>query len=287
MLRITDADRVRLITLDRPDALNAFNEALYDATTEALLEAAAAPHIAVAVLTGEGRAFSAGTDVIEMAQRTMDPGSFVVGTHGFPGLIDALADFPKPLLCAVNGMALGIGATLLGFADLVFMSSAARVRCPFTDLAVAPEAASSYLFPNLLGHQHATWLLLSSEWLSAAECERIGLAWRVCEPETLVTETFEVARKLAAKPMASLIETKRTIVATRRDAIEAARARENLAFKRLLGQPANLEAFAALAERRPPDFISVDDRHPVDIARHRSPDADANANADADADAPD
>src|SRR5207237_3383679 len=123
MIRIEDADRVRLITLDRPDALNAFNEALYDATTEALLDASASPDVAVVVLTGTGRAFSAGTDVIEMASRTTDPDAFNAGAHGFPGLIDQLAAFPKPLVCAVNGLALGIGATLLGYADLALMSS--------------------------------------------------------------------------------------------------------------------------------------------------------------------
>lgn len=268
MLRIDDADRVRTITLDRPDALNAFNEALYDATTEALIDAVADPGVAVVVITGTGRSFSAGTDVLEMASRTTDPGSFTAGTHGFPGLVDQLAAFPKPLLCAVNGMALGIGATLLGFADLVLMSTEARIRCPFTDLAVAPEAASSYTFPLLLGRQHATWVLMSSTWIPAAECERIGLAWRVTEPEALLDETMQVARTLAAKSLGSLLETKRTIVAGHREAIATARAREDEAFKRLLGQPANLEAFAALGARRPPEFARVDAEHPVDPAAH-------------------
>jgi enoyl-CoA hydratase/carnithine racemase len=242
MLRIDDADRVRTITFDRPDALNAFNEALYDATTEALIDAAADPDVAVVVITGTGRSFSAGTE--------------------------QLGSFPKPLLCAVNGMALGIGATMLGFADLVLMSTEARVRCPFTDLAVAPEAASSYTFPLLLGRQHATWALMSSEWIPAAECERIGLAWRVTEPDRLLEETHEVARHLAAKPLASLIETKRTITAGHRDAIAAARKREDQAFVRLLGRPANLEAFTALGERRAPDFARVDTEHPVDVQLH-------------------
>jgi len=270
LLQIDDDGRVRIITLDRPEALNAFNEALYDATTESLRDAAAAPDVAVVVLTGSGRAFSAGTDVLEMAARTADPGSFQAGIHGFPGLIDELATFPKPLVCAVNGLALGIGATLLGYAELVLMSTEARVRCPFTDLGVAPEAASSYLLPLLLGRQHASWLLLSSEWFSAEECQRIGLAWRVTPPEALMAETLEVARHLAAKPIASLVETKRTIVAAHRDLIRAARSREDRAFSRLLGQPANLEAFAALGERRSPDFATVDANHPVDVEGHRA-----------------
>jgi enoyl-CoA hydratase/carnithine racemase len=270
VLQVHDDSRVRLLTLDRPEALNAFNEDLYDATADALIDAAISPEVAVVVLTATGRAFSAGTDVIEMAKLTTDPTSYQKGKHGFPGLIDQLTAFPKPLLCAVNGMALGIGATLLGYADLVLMSTDAKVRCPFTDLAVAPEAASSFLFPLLLGRQHATWLLMSSAWFSAEDCARMGLAWRVTTPETLLTETLGLAHQLASKPIASLVETKRTIIAASRDLIAAARAREDVAFSRLLGQPANLEAFAALAGRRPPDFASVDAAHPVDVAYHRS-----------------
>jgi len=266
MLRIEDADRVRLLTLDRPDALNAFNEALYDATTEALLDAAASPDIAVTVITGTGRSFSAGTDVREMAAR--NTGGIESGTHGFPGMIDALTSFPKPLFCAVNGLALGVGTTMLAYADLVFMATDARAKCPFTDLAVAPEAGSSYLFPMLLGRQNATWALMSSEWLSAEECQRMGLVWKVTTPEELLPETLATARLFAAKPLSSLIECKRTIMAPLRDAIGAARAREGLAFSRLLGQPANVEALTALAERRSPDFARIDAEHPTDVARH-------------------
>ncbi len=263
MLRLDDAGRVRTITLDRPEALNAFNEELYDATTQALIDAGADPSVAVVVLTGMGRSFSAGTDVIELAAR--NSAGLVAGAHGFVGMVDQLVGFPKPLVCAVNGMALGVGATMLVYADLVLMSTDARVRCPFTDLAVAPEAGSSYMLPLLVGRQHATWALMSSEWLSAHECGRIGLAWRVCAPEELMSETMAVARHLAAKPIASLVETKRTIVAAHREGVAAARAREDDAFRRLLGQPANIEALAALAERRTADFTCIDSEHPPDM----------------------
>jgi enoyl-CoA hydratase/carnithine racemase len=270
MLTIEDHGRVRVITLNRPDALNAFNEALYDATAEALIDAERAPNVAVVVVTGSGRAFSAGTDVVEMAARATDPDSFTPGAHGFRGLVDRLAVFPKPLLCAVNGMALGIGATMLGYAELVFMSTEARIRCPFTDLAVAPEAASSYLFPLMLGRQQASWLLMSSEWFTAEQCAQMGLAWQVVAPDELMPATLDVAQRLAAKPIASLVETKRTIIAAHREAIVAARAREDRAFARLLGGPANLEAFAALGQRRAPDFVGVDAAHPVDTDLHRA-----------------
>jgi enoyl-CoA hydratase/carnithine racemase len=255
-LQVTDANRVRTLTLDRPDALNAFNEELYDATAEALLAAAEDPGVAVVVLSGNGRAFSAGTDLLEMHQRATDP-EFVPGKHGFVGLIDALVEFPKPLVCAVNGLGLGIGATILGFADLAFMSTAARLKCPFTSLGVAPEAASSYLFPRLMGRQDAAWMLLSAEWVSAEQALEMGLVWRVCAPDDLLAEAHRHAELLAARPISSLMAVKRTMTEPLREQVRAARDRENAAFAELMGGPANLEALTAFAEGREPDFTAL------------------------------
>ncbi|WP_166390003.1 enoyl-CoA hydratase/isomerase family protein [Nocardioides ochotonae] len=255
-LQISDHQRVRTLVLDRPDALNAFDEALYDATTEALLDAAADPGVAVVLLTGAGRAFSAGTDLREMHARTTDP-EFVPGKHGFIGLLDALVEFPKPLICAVNGIGIGIGATILGFADLAFMASTARLQCPFTSLGVAPEAASSYLFPRLVGRQDAAWMLMSSEWIDAAQAHEMGLVWKVCEPGDLLAEATRHAEVLAARPISSLVAVKRTMSAPLRADIDAARERENAAFAELMGGPANLEALSAFAEGRPADFTAL------------------------------
>src|SRR6478735_2755793 len=211
-LQIDDRNRVRTITLDRPEALNAFNEALYDATAEALLAAADDPGVAVVLLTGNGRAFSAGTDLLEMHARATDP-DFVPGKHGFLGLLDALVALPKPLVCAVNGVGLGIGATILGYADLAFMSSTARLKCPFTSLGVAPEAASSYLLPRLMGRQNAAWMLLSAEWISAQQAHEMGLVWQVCEPDELMPTARRHAETLAARPISSLKAVKQTMTA--------------------------------------------------------------------------
>ncbi len=257
MIQINDVGRIRTLTLDRPETRNAFNEALYDAATDALIGAASDDEIAVIVITGAGQAFSSGADLLEMAQR--NSGTFVNGRHGFTGFVDQLIDFPKPLLCAVNGLALGIGATMLALADLVFISSDARVRCPFTRLGVAPEAASSVTFPRLLGRQNATWALLSSEWLSSTECVHMGLAFQECAPDDLLSITMRHAAVLASKPINSLVECKRTIVEPMRAELAAARQRENDAFSVLLGGPANIEALTAFAERREPDFSQIDD----------------------------
>jgi enoyl-CoA hydratase/carnithine racemase len=257
-LLIDDSSRVRTLTLDRPEALNAFDEALYDATADAFLDAADDPGVAVVLLTGNGRAFSAGTDLLEMHQLATDPG-FQRGKHGFVGLVDALAAFPKPLVCAVNGVGLGIGTTVLGFADLAFMSATARLKCPFTSLGVAPEAASSYLLPRLVGRQNAAWMLLSAEWIGAEEALAMGLVWKVCDPDDLLATATSYAEKLAARPISSLVAVKATMTAPLRPGIDAARGRENACFAELMGGPANLEALSAFAEGREPDFTALAD----------------------------
>lgn len=258
ILRVADTDRVRTLTLARPDALNAFNEALYDALTIALREAAEDPEVAVVLLTGEGRAFSAGTDLLEMGQRVADP-DFVPGEHGFIGLVDALAAFDKPLVLAVNGLGLGIGMTIIGFADLAFMAEDARLKCPFTSLGVAPEAASSYLLPRLVGRQNAAWALLSSEWISAREAHEMGLVWRLCAPDELQEVAGDHARRLARMPISSLRAVKYTMTEPVARRVAEARERENRAFAELMGGPANAEALAAFAEGREPDFPSLPD----------------------------
>lgn len=249
-LLIADENRVRTLTLNRPEALNAFNEALYDATADALDAAAGDPQVAVVVITGAGRAFSAGQDLIEMQARISDP-DFSPGRHGFPGLIDALGRFPKPLICAVNGVGVGLGTTILGYADLVFMAGTARLKCPFTSLGVAPEAASSYLLPRLVGRQNAAWLLLSSEWVDAAEACRMGLVWKVCEPDSLLDEARGHAETIAARPISSLMAVKETMMESLRPQIAAARDREDDCFAALMGAQANTEALAEFSRGTP------------------------------------
>ncbi|CDQ44615.1 MULTISPECIES: enoyl-CoA hydratase/isomerase family protein [Mycolicibacterium] len=243
-LLISDDNRVRTLTLNRPEALNAFSEALYDATTEALLAAAEDPEVSVVLMTGAGRAFSAGNDLVEMQKLVTDP-EYTPGKHGFRGLIEALTAFPKPLILAVNGLGLGIGATILGYADLAFMSDTARLKCPFTSLGVPPEAASSYLMPRLIGRQNAAWLLLSSEWIDADEALRMGLVFKVCDPAELMSEARSHAELLASRPLNSLMAVKQTMMEAIRPAIAAASERENALFAELLGQAANVDALAS------------------------------------------
>jgi len=281
MLRVEDHGRARLLTFDRPEALNAFNNALYDAVAGALTDAADDPEVAVVVLTGEGRAFSAGQDLLEMADLAMRFGSDddAPATNdtgagdevpadppsGFPHLLDALQSFPKPLIAAVNGIGLGIGFTMLAHCDLVFIAEGARLKTPFTSLGVSPEAASSYLFPVRMGWQQAARVLFTSDWVSAEEAVELGIAYRLCAPDALLDETMEMAGRIARMPISSLVTTKRLMLDAQLPLIERARAREEAAFVTVMGGPANLEALTAFAEKREPDFTDVDDRPPVGL----------------------
>ena len=241
-VRIADEDRVRTISMHRPERLNAFDGGLTIDLGVALAAAAADPEVTVVVLTGSGRAFSTGADLKALAEPrperddTEEAGD---GT-GFDRLLGTLADFPKPLLMAVNGYAVGFGMTMLAFADVVFMSTEARLRCPFTELGAPTEAGSSYLFPQLLGRQQAAWILLSSEWITADQAHAMGLAWQLCEPDDLLAVTYDHAQRLAVHSPAALSQVKRLLNAPERAELAAAfdREREALAvFVSSFGSP--------------------------------------------------
>lgn len=254
MLQTHDDQRVRTITLDRPERLNAFDTHLYDAVREALEDAAARPDIACVVITGAGRAFSAGQDIAEMAAPPMENGKVV---HTFPAFVRTVSRFEKPLIAAVNGLGVGIGLTLLLHCDLVLIADTARLRGPFTALGLAPEAASSWLLPEIMGRQRAAHALFTSAWISAQEAVDSGIAWKIVAAADLMDETLAVASEIAAMPIVSLVETKRLLLAPRIEAVDAARGREYEVFSRLVGAPANIEALTAFVEKRPPDFRNL------------------------------
>ena len=241
---------VRVLRFNRPEALNAFNDAMFDAVAAEVLAATDDDTVKVLVITGEGRAFSAGMDLADRQEKDNPP------EHGFGGMFEALIEFPKPLLLAINGVGVGFGCTITGLADLVFMAESARLRCPFSALGLAAEAASTVTFPAMLGPQAANWVLLSSEWLDARTCKEYGMVFEVVADNVLLQHTLERAQVLASKPLASLITTKEMLMAPRREALREASEIETAGLGSLMGGPANQEALAAFAERREPDFSS-------------------------------
>jgi enoyl-CoA hydratase/carnithine racemase len=254
VLKIEDAGRVRTLTLNRPDQLNAFNDAQYDALAAALRDAAASPTIAVVVITGAGRAFSAGQDLGELAS----PPKYADGSvHGFQPFMDTLQIFHKPLIASVNGIGIGIGVTMLLHCDLVLMAQGARLRAPFVSLGISAEAGSTYLFPRAIGWAETAHLLYTATWLSADDAVRTGIAWRAVPDTDLADETRRLAEQIAAMPITSLVATKKLLLDARLDGVQRARRRENEIIGGLSGGPANREAITAFREKRAPDFSKI------------------------------
>lgn len=248
MLQTHNEGLVRVLTLDRPEALNAFNGTLFDALTEGLLAAADDASVRVAIITGTGRAFSAGLDLSEVGKEVESP------VHGSAGLFKALIDFPKPLLLAINGLGVGFGATVCGLADMAFMAQSARLRTPFTSLGLTGEAGSTTTFPSLLGHQAASWMLYSSAWMDAEACKSVGLVLDVFPDDRLAEEVMERAQTIAAQPLSALLHTKALLMGPKRERIRAAIRAENEVYAELMGGPDNVEAINAFLEKRQPNF---------------------------------
>lgn len=247
--------RALLLALNRPEALNACTDALYNAITAALSDAAADDDTACVVLTGEGRAFCAGQDIAELSdgrsheERQRD---------GFGPFIAALEAFPKPLIVAVNGIGVGIGCTLLPHCDIVLMAASARLRIPFVSLGVNIEAGNSHLLVERLGYGRAAQLLFTGGWLEAAAAREAGLALEVVPDGELRERALALAMEIAAMPVPALVANKELLLAARLEAVRAARAREDEAFAKLVGGPANREAMAAFREKRPADFSRLE-----------------------------
>jgi enoyl-CoA hydratase/carnithine racemase len=249
VLLTTIRDGVAVLTLNRPEALNAFDTHLYDALAGALGDARARADVAAVVVTGAGRAFSAGQDLAEMGRlATERPADGAV--HGFPRFMDALVAFDKPLVAAVNGVGVGLGFTMLLHCDLVYLAEDARLRLPFVPLGVVPEAASSLLLPLAIGWQAAADLVFTGRWVAADEARALGIATAVCPPDRLLEVARAKAAGIAAGPVAALQASKRVMLEARADAVAAARRREEQAFATRVGSAENLDAIRSFLAKR-------------------------------------
>ena len=233
------SDGIAVLTMNRPAHRNAFNDQQYDELRAALAEAQADDRIRVVLLTGAPGAFSAGQDINEMGSG-----------HQFIPFVDQLASFEKPLLAAVNGVAVGIGVTMLPHCDVVYVAESARLRVPFVALGLVPEAGSSVLLPLVMGPQRAAEAFFTAKWLSAADAVESGLARRVVADDQLLPVALATAREIAAHSLAALRQTKQLLLAARVDALRAARVREDVAQLGRLGSPENLAAIRAFQKRR-------------------------------------
>ena len=245
-------DSITTLTFNRPDKKNSITAAMYAALADALDAARADDAVRCVVFQGNEAVFSAGNDIADFLNNppaTSDSPVF--------RFLRGIAQFPKPVLAAVCGPAVGIGTTMLFHCDLVYAGDNAAFSMPFVNLGLCPEAASSLMAPRLMGYHRAAEALLLGEPFMAEAALEVGLVNRVLPPTEAAGYAQAVARRLAVKPLSSLIETKRLMKHGQTEQVLAVMAEEGASFGRMLGEPAAREAFGAFMQRRKPDFSKI------------------------------
>jgi enoyl-CoA hydratase/carnithine racemase len=244
---------IATIAFARPDKKNAITAAMYAAMADGLAAAAADPAVRAVLITGSAECFTAGNDLQDFLANPPSGEDSPVWRF-----LRGLAGFPKPVVAAPCGVAVGVGTTLLLHCDLVYAGDNARFSVPFAALGLCPEAASSLLMPAIAGWQRAAEKLLLGEPFGAEEAREMGIVNRVLPAAEAIGFARAQAAKLAALPPASLRETKRLMKGAMADAIPARMAEEGVVFGRMLRAPEAREAFTAFFEKRRPDFSRFD-----------------------------
>ena len=243
---------VMTLTINRVDKKNSITAAMYAAMADVLAAAKNDPAVRVLVIQGHETIFSAGNDIGDFLNKppsTQDSPVFRF-LHG-------ISSFPKPIVVAVCGPAVGIGTTMLLHCDLIYAGDNAAFSMPFVNLGLCPEAASSLLVPQLMGYPRAAEALLLGEPFSAETALEIGLINRIVPPAEANALAQQQARKLAAKPLSSVIETKRLMKKGNTHGVVERMAEEGNSFGRMLSEPAAREAFTAFMQKRKPNFSNV------------------------------
>jgi enoyl-CoA hydratase/carnithine racemase len=243
---------VMTITLNRLERKNSITSDMYGALADALQRARDDASVRVAVIQGHETVFSAGNDIGDFLNKP--PAGEDSPVFRF---LHGIATFPKPLLAAVCGPAVGVGTTLLFHCDLVYAGDNAAFSMPFVNLGLCPEAGSSLLVPQMFGYHRAAEALLLGEPFMAEAALEVGLVNRVLPPTEANGYAQAQAKKLAAKPLSSLVEIKRLMKLGQQQAAIARMKDEGESFRRMLQEPAAKEAFTAFMEKRRPDFSKV------------------------------
>ena len=247
---------VTTLTLNRVEKKNSITAAMYAAMADALLQAEQDSAVRALVIQGHATVFSAGNDI----------GDFLNAPPRVQGenqetpvmrFLRGISTFPKPLVAAVCGPAVGIGTTMLFHCDLVYAGDNAAFSMPFVNLGLCPEAASSLLVPQMMGYHRAAEALLLGEPFMAEAALEVGLVNRIVPPTEANGIAQAQARKLAAKPISSLLETKRLMKQGQAGLVAQQIAEESASFGRMLHQPAAREAFGAFMAKRKPDFSRI------------------------------
>ena len=243
------SDGVFHIEMARPEKKNALTAEMYQALADALESAEADPAVRVILISGAGGNFTAGNDLSDfLAKPPTDEAAPVFR------FINGLANLQKPFVAAVEGVAVGVGTTMLLHCDLVYVGASARFVLPFANLGLTPEAASSLLLPMCAGHTRAADLLFFGEPFSGQTALELGIVTAVLPDGQVLDYALERSRKLTTQPSASLRLTKQLMRRAQQGLIRETMRFETEIFRQRLASPEAKEAFAAFFEKRKPDF---------------------------------
>lgn len=240
------------ITLARPKTKNALSLAMYEALTEAFLEASSDASVLVVLIRGEGGNFSSGNDLKDFLENP--PKGHDAPVFRF---MHTIASCPKPVVAAVDGFAVGIGTTMLLHCDLVYAAEDAKFVMPFTKLALVPEAGSTFLLPRTLGHRRTSELLFFGEPFDAKTAFDAGLVSKILPAADVHAHARARALELTKRSPTALRESKRLLLGHERKAMLAQLDHEADTFSSLLGTPEVVEAISAFFEKREPDFAKL------------------------------
>ncbi|RYE42722.1 MAG: enoyl-CoA hydratase [Hyphomicrobiales bacterium] len=252
MIRTCIGHGVLELTLDRMQRKNALTASMYEALAQGMNDARENGNVRVCLIKGEGPIFTAGNDLEEFLNNP--PDSLDAPAFRF---LEALSTFPKPVIAAVRGAAVGVGTTMLFHCDLVYAGENASFLLPFASLGLCPEAGSAMLAPLAFGYQRAAEALMLGDPISALIASHHGLVTQVVPDDKVDAHARAQAERLKLKPMASLIETKRLMRWSATSMLRAQMKEEAQTFIRMLREPAAREAFAAFTAKRKPDFSTL------------------------------
>ena len=246
---ISQEHHILTLQFNRPEKKNAITAAMYQTMADALKQSEGDVGIRAILITGHAQIFTAGNDLEDFMKNPPSAADSPVYQY-----LWQLSHAGKPIIAAVAGAAVGIGTTLLMHCDLVYAADNAKFSMPFSQLGLCPEAASSLLFPQIVGYQRAAEKLLLGEPFLADEAHRMGLVNKVLPPDQLLEFAQAQARKLTALPASSIRATKRLMKSGQIAAVEAQMTEEGKSFGAMLSAPEAKEAFAAFFQKRKPDF---------------------------------